>query len=271
MTSFPYINAAIASVHSVFNITNTFIFVWFIKPFAAFLEKIVPNKPYIDKPHLTRLDVLMVETPIIGIEQSRRELIVMSDRDRTMLTDLKNIISKNATDQALIKPVFDGEETLDTMQKEITVFLTELLSERILSRLSDEAQDQIRIADEYESIGDYITTILKLHLRISKASQSLPETMLNDLFELHGLVFDFFDVVRDAFIKNDIYSIKAIKGKKNSRITGRFRELRSSHLKRISETRLDPMICTAYMDILTDYRKIKDHLLNIAEVVAGEK
>lgn len=54
-------------------------------------------------------------------------------------------------------------------------------------------------------------------------------------------------------------------------ITHRFREKRSSLLQRLSETKYDPMMSTVYMDMLTDYRKIKDHLLNIAEVVAGEK
>ncbi|MBN1308487.1 MAG: Na/Pi cotransporter family protein [Chitinispirillaceae bacterium] len=268
--TYPHICAAIAMVHSGFNIANTALFVPFLPLYTKLMEKLVPEKPYVEKPHLTHLDVRMVETPMVAIEQSRKEVIVMCDRNRVMLDDLKMALSNGTSNQELVKSLFDGEEALDTMQKEITVFLTELLAGRIPPSLSDEAQDQVRIADEYESVSDYVTAILKLHLRISKAGLILSEPMRNDLFALHGLISGYYSLVGTVFVNNDASTIQHVH-RQGGVITDRFREFRSRHLQRISETKHDPMMCNAYMDMLSDYRKIKDHLINIAEVVAGEK
>jgi Na+/phosphate symporter len=49
------------------------------------------------------------------------------------------------------------------------------------------------------------------------------------------------------------------------------KESRSKHLARVENKQCSPLSSLIYTDILTDYRKIKDHMLNIAEALAGEK
>jgi Na+/phosphate symporter len=47
-----------------------------------------------------------------------------------------------------------------------------------------------------------------------------------------------------------------------------FKEKRHQHLTRLQGQTVEPLISVSYMDILTNYRKINDHLINIAEVSA---
>ena len=270
VATYPHISAAIASVHSVFNITNTIIFIPFIPLYTRFLEWLVPDKPYVEAAHLTHLDVLMVETPMVAIEQSRKEVLIMADKNRLMLDDMKKVIDQDKPDDAIVKSLFAGEELLDEMQKEITAFLTELLSGRVPTSISVEAQDQMRIADEYESISDYITTILKINLRLSHADKVLPERMKVEVTDLHKMVVAYFDLVTTA-LKQNKESITHEAYPQGNAITHKFRECRTGLMTLLQETKMDPLVSTACMDIINSYRKIKDHLLNIAEEVGHVK
>ena len=54
-------------------------------------------------------------------------------------------------------------------------------------------------------------------------------------------------------------------------IVYQFREVRAKHLQNISETKSDPLLSVTYMNMLNSYRRIKDHIENVAEALAGEK
>jgi phosphate:Na+ symporter len=49
------------------------------------------------------------------------------------------------------------------------------------------------------------------------------------------------------------------------------KHFRSSHLLRLENKETEPLASLVFMDMLSSYRRIKDHALNIAEVLAGEK
>ena len=49
------------------------------------------------------------------------------------------------------------------------------------------------------------------------------------------------------------------------------KESRRQHLERLQKEEVSPYFSLAYTDMLNFYRRMKDHALNIAEVVAGEK
>ena len=54
-------------------------------------------------------------------------------------------------------------------------------------------------------------------------------------------------------------------------IGGLMKESRREHLARLQQEEVSPFFSLAYIDMLNFYRRMKDHALNIAEVVAGEK
>ncbi len=267
--TYPYIQAGIAAVHSGFNVINTLLFLPLIPLMAKVLHKIVPDKPYVEPPRLTRLDVLMLETPMMGIEQSRNEIVTMGTHNRVMLDKLRKVLAEASPDQELVQKLFHREEILDSMQKEITVFLTELLSGNVPHSLAEEAQRQMRLADEYETISDYLTTILKLYLRINNAGIQIPDVMRTELLSLHDSVSDYFDMINNAY-KVDNTNIFSKAHSQGDAITFKFRDLRSRHLARLSDTKVDPMLSTTFPDMLTSYRRVKDHVLSIAEAMTDD-
>lgn len=268
--TFPNIQAGIATVHTGFNVTNTLLFLPLIPFLARLLIKIVPDTKYVETSHLTHLDGLMLDSPVMAIEQAAKEIIIMNDRDRAMIDNLKKATATGTPDKDLVQQLFQEEKELDTMQHEIMVFLTELLSGSVPHSVSVEAQNQARLADEYESVSDYLITILKLHLRLSNANIAIPDDMRANLGALHDLVSDYFDLVANA-VKTKQKNILEKAYPQGDAITHRFRKCRSSLMDRLANEKLDPQLNTAFADMLNSYRRVKDHLVNIAEVIGGVK
>lgn len=268
--AYPHVRVAIAMAHTGFNVTNTLLFLPFLGVLAMLLRKAVPEKPFKEPPRLTRLDVRMLDTPMVAIEQSRTEIIHMAHNVDRMMSILHTLLARPETDPALVKKIFHCEEVLDTIQKEITVFLVDILSSDIPHRVVDEARVQIRIADEYESVSDYIVSILKLYLRLSNEGVPLPQDKREEIGRLHEQVVALSTLVNSAFSDRRPEVIPKVHADGNA-VTHRFREIRTAHLARLSEVPEEPLLSVSYMNMVNGYRKIKDHLQNIAEALAGEK
>ncbi len=279
--TFPYIQAGIAAVHSGFNIFNTLLFLPLTNVLAYVLIKAVPDKPYKEPPKLTKLGNHLVDSPMVGIAQARYELINMGKQDREMLDTLKAILSGSAAgaggmegaekEEKSVNSIFYKEEVLDNIQREITAFLTDVLSGNVPRSIAEEAQIQIRLANDYETISDDITTLVKLYKRIENAEGvEMPQIMRDELLSLHDSVSEYFDLVNRAFsVNNKAIISKAVP--QGDAITHKFRDLRGRHLARLSENPVDPLLSTTFPDMLISYRRIKDHILNIAEVMSGEE
>jgi len=264
-----HITAGIATVHTGFNLTNTLLFLPFTRFLARFLNRIVPEKPYKEVPHLTRLDIRLLETPLIGIEQSRIEILHMGHMLQKMMARLRYSIGRTEIDDRLVKKIFHVEEVHDIMQREVVVFLTGLLSESLSHETAVEGRKQLRIVDEYESISDYVTNILKLHLRLVNAGKEFSATGQAEMLKLHDEVAEYLDLVHAGYTQRhpEVVSKAHTRG---DEITHRVRGMRDRHLADVSRTKTDPLVTVIYTDMLNAYRRVKDHAMNVAEALAGE-
>ena len=272
--TFPYMTSAIALVHSGFNITNVLLFLPFTPFFTRLLEKLVKDKPETKKIFLTHLDFKIGSSPLAAVEQSRFEILRMDKSVKLMMDNLLGVIADNQdskNSEKLKEDVFEREEMLDQVQIEITTFLTDLLSQPISHELAQEARSHLRLADEYESVSDYITNVLKLYLRLRDSDIQLSDEQQKELKDLHQSVADYRDKVRGGLNRKVQGTFLSGIRKSSREITAKIRKLRDRHLKRLSKESVPPLISTTYMDIANAYRRMKDHLLNIGEAAVGGK
>ena len=268
--TFPHIIKGIAIAHTTFNIFAVVIFIPFISIMSKVLLKIVPDKPYKEQPRLTKLDVRMLETPMMVIEQSRNEILHMGQTIKGLLNDLRAIMSDRDDTENKIKNIFLEEENLDNIQKEITTFLMDTISGEVPHDLVQEAHSQLRMADEYESMSDYITNILKLKLKLQNDNISLLSDDKINILSLHDKINSYFNLVHTAILERNPEIMSEVTAEGQA-IVYQFREVRAKHLQNISDTKSDPLLSVTYMNMLNSYRRIKDHVENVAEALAGEK
>jgi phosphate:Na+ symporter len=270
--TFPNIMKGITLIHTGFNVTNTLIFIPFAGLLARFVTWLVPEKEQDKVHHLTYLDVRMIESPILGIQQSLAEIVMMKDHVNVMSTILRKQVENGNTDEPERRKLFHREEILDDVQREVTVYLSHLLSGNVTHRIMDAARQQLRIADEMESVGDYYAMAMKRLIKMEQENIQLDGDAHTTLLQLHDRVSEYTNMIADA-VHDGFGDILTKAVSEGSEISHMVKHMRDAHLARMStiEGGVSPMKSLVYTDVLQAYRKIKDHMLNVAEALAGEK
>jgi len=267
--TYPSIIKGIAVAHTTFNIILVAAFLPFTRKLAKGLTRLMPDSAADETPHLTYLDVRMLNTPALGMEQSRQELLFMSESVDTMMNLLRGSLFADKIDEEARRRIFRREDILDNVQKEVTEFLGRLLAGNVTRDIIIESRGQIRIADEYESISDYIAGILKMQIKLH-SNKLLPSPEgRQEMFELHDRTMDYLQFVSVSFCERTDILAEAIM--RSDELTHMVKDFRGRHLERLEDGRISPLLSLVVPDMLGAYRRIKDHALNIAEVISGEK
>jgi len=267
-----YIHAmkGVALSHTAFNIVNVILLIPFTTVLAKVLIRVMPDTLEKEAPHLRFLDVRMLDTPAMGIQQSHKEIVRMGQIARKMFVRLRDVAKNKGRDEVSEGKIFRREDVLDLIQKEVVEFLSNLLSGNVPHEVMEDGRKQLRMADEYESIGDYITTLLKLNLKMRKGDMEMMTITREEVLELHGRLLEYISMVNDAVAENNVRILLKAQSR-GDEITHLIKEYRTNHLERVEKGDLSPLKSLIITDMLNAYRRVKDHALNIAEVLAGEK
>ena len=267
------ITAGIAATHTGFNVTNTLVFLPVAGYFSAILERMIPAKELQaeEANHLTNLDVRMLESPVVAVEQSRVEVLRMATICNEMMKSLRELLECDPHDDELAKKILKWEDEQDVMQDEIVTFMSNLLVANVPHDVVDEARRQLRMADEYESISDCIATVLKANRSMFRHDMRLPKEQLRELFELHDMVSDFMEHIGKHYEQWGRVDAPVEELTQGDVITKHAKSLYKRLLAKTPQEQTEPRAIMTYNREVAAYRRIRDHLVNIAETLAGEK
>ena len=269
-STFPGTTSAIAATHSIFNIVNTVLFLPFVPFFVTFLNRLVPSKDYKEKPRLTDLDIRMLETPLLAIEQSQKEVERMGDGCMKMLNWLSELRNQDQPDTKVADRLKQREEVLDHMQDEIAGFVTGLLSGNVPHSVAEEGRRQIRIADEFESISDYLHDLDKFDRKLRKSGHRFTEQQREAFGHLQKITSEYIEIVHDGVVKanrNTMVKSEPIA----KRIRDQIKTFRKQHLEELSHGNIAPEVSVAFLASLNAFSRVRDHSYNIAETISGGK
>ncbi|MEX0745089.1 MAG: Na/Pi cotransporter family protein [Phycisphaeraceae bacterium] len=262
--------AAIALVHTGFNVTNTLLFLPFLGPFTRLLERLVPEPGRKETAHLRHLDTATVDAPVMGVEQSRGEVVQMGRGCVKMMDWIRQLGFNGPVDERLIQKAFHREEVLDNIEQEIVTFLTDLMDANLPHAVAEEGREQLRMAHEYESISDALASVLKSYLKLRDLNLELDSTQQKDLLALHDEVAGFVKRIADAYEHRQTVG-NAEAEQASAAITRQVKQLRDEHLQRMTESQINANLSLIYTTLLTNYRRIKEHALNAHEAAVGGK
>jgi len=261
------VTAGIALTHTTFNVTNVVVFLPFAGLLGKLVTRMVPEKDTREISRLTYLDVRMLDTPSLGIVQSQGQLNFMAESVDTMIEQLGTLLKSGKSDEKLEQKIFHREEILDNVQKEVFLFLSHMVSGQVPLDITQKAHMQMRIADEYESLSDYVANVLK---GVKKVEYKIEDSAIEPLLALHNRVADYISKVNEH-MKTENPDLLTWAVTEGTAIGELMKEIRREHIAQLQKEEGTPYFSLAYTDMLNFYRRMKDHALNIAEVIAGEK
>jgi phosphate:Na+ symporter len=127
------------------------------------------------------------------------------------------------------------------------------------------------MADEYESISDCIATVLKADRHLRRHGMQFPDDQQTELLELHDMVADYLDRVSQYYEQFGQLDVASEAIPQGEAITKHAKSLGKQLLAKPPEERIEPRTMVTYSRAVAAYRRIRDHLVNIAEALAGEK
>jgi len=218
--------------------------------------------------HVKYMDSKFIATPSVALAQAKAEAIRMGQAAQVMYDDVINSLKERSVKK--LSKWKKREDALDTLQKEITLFLVNVVQKTISPEESREAASLMRKTNNLESNGDEIENIAELVEMLIEEDLYFSEEALHDFDIICNEVRIFLDLVIDAMRKDD----KGIMAKSQAiedRINNMEEEMKVRHIERlqIGVCAVDPGLI--FIDMLTAFEKMGDYCYNIAQAVAGLK
>ncbi len=261
-----------AAFHTVFNISNTLLFL----PFTGFLARaairFVPAKQGKDETngfHLKYISTSLLSTPSMNINQARLEIKRMMDIVMDMFNKVMEV-HNNPTEKLgeIVEEIQTKEDHTDLLEKEISEFLVKVSQNNISEEQSHEITAMLQRVNELERIGDHCLSLLKLIRRKYDKNIIFTDHANRQVNEISGKVHEFLELIQQNITSNSSNIINKARSIEN-RVNELRHEMRKEHVKRLSESVCDVNSGLIFIDMLTSFEKIGDHSYNIAEGISG--
>jgi phosphate:Na+ symporter len=146
----------IANAHTIFNVANTFIFIWLTTLVARLVEWLVPDRPIDEEGVITAryLDADLVSTPSLALDLVRRELRRMGKQVSEMLDKIMPAILHGS--EATLQEIQEIDERVDVLHAEIVVYLGRISEMELSKRQTRELMGLMDAVNDLENIGDVI-------------------------------------------------------------------------------------------------------------------
>ena len=147
----------LAAFHTAFNISNTFIMIWFVGLIEKTVCFLIKGKKDEDEEYRLRyITGGMLSTAELSILQARKEITLFAERTGRMLDMVKALFYEKNEDAFLkiYSRVEKYESISDRMEIEIANYLTCVAEGRLSSEGKEEIRIMLRAVSEIESIAD---------------------------------------------------------------------------------------------------------------------
>ncbi|HSH20457.1 MAG TPA: Na/Pi cotransporter family protein [Draconibacterium sp.] len=256
---------ALSLFHTLFNVLNVVIQIWFVKYLVLLVQKIVPEREDEQEFKLKYIKFGMLSTSELSILQAKKEIIVYAQQTKKLFGRLKNMLNEKSQRKFTrqFEKVETGEDKSDEMEVLIARYLTKVAEGELSKESSRGISSMLRIIDEIESIGDSCLNIARAMQRARDKEEKFTPEMKVKILEMFSLVDTALDIMIENLNKRnnevDKKSSETIERKINE-----FRnQLRSQHVRDIENENYTYQIGTLYKDIFSESEKIGDYIYDV--------
>ena len=254
--------------HTLFNILNVLLLIWFVPQIAAIVKKMVrpTEEEKRDKYTLEYFSTNVQPTPEIALLEAKKEIVYMSTITNKFLSESLDVINNGIKDGSIEKAK-KTEILTDQMQAEISNYLAECTKHELSVQSAENASDMIRIVNELESVADSIFNLFLISEKLDKDTLSVE--MKEQIYTISNKVKEFIDW-NHTFISNDITQMSGEDLKKSiayedgiDDMRNEFIESSSSRLSKDSNAKSELI----FIDIIKHLEHIGDFSLNISQAL----
>ena len=260
--------AQIANVHTVFNIVTTLVLLPFGGLLIKIVKRILPDRgneiegkrlKYIDTKNITGHKIGSIS---IIIYQLQKEIARMYQIVKDNVTLSFESIEKS-TDEMLDK-VKENEDYIDYLNAEISKFISEVISVEMPENDAKAINAYFKIVGNIERIGDHAMNIAEYGEFINGKGLNLSEVAMKEVAEMKKVSIKNLNLINLESINNSLLLLEQV-AKAEQHVDDVTVMYRENQLERLKKGVCSGETCVIYAEMLTDFERIGDHLLNIAQ------
>ena len=273
VASLPY---SIATLHTLFNVINTCILVWFIPQIEKIVTWMVPGKE--DEEETFRLKYIgasmTMQTGDLALNSAKLELVRFGDLCRRDLGFIKNAADAG-TESEFMKwneKLIKYEEITDHVEKEIATYLAQVSKGETSYEGIVRVRSFYRIIGEMESLGDSGENIGRTIERAWTHNKPFTPEMIQKIDQMISLVDDAFEEMHYN-LETPLVKLQNITNAEEAerRINAYRDTLREEHLANLEDRSYPYETGSFYMDVVNGLEKMGDFIINISQSTIAAK
>ena len=262
----------IAMLHTLFNVTNTMVLIWF----TPLIEKAVVwlVKEPKGEAEVFRLKYISggpLSTAELSLKEAQLEIIHFAEICRNGFGYIREAVNETDPDKfdALNDKLIKYEEITDRIEYEIATYLNEVSKNELSEESLNLTKAMYKIIGELESLGDSGEAIGRILKRKNAHGKQFDKSILDRLNKMMELVQKGYDAMVEN-LKNE--HLQDISNAQNCEynINECRNHLREEHIVNIESNSYNYLTGVYYMDVLAELEKIGDFLINISQAVVGK-
>ena len=261
----------LSMLHTLFNLTNTLLLVWFTKWIAQAVSWIVPT-PKNQEKEVFRLKYISagpLATPELSVGQAFEEIISFAKISKNGANYAQNAINEADTDkfEELRSKLVKYEEISDRIEYEIATFLNGISAEEISESTSLKIKSMYKIIGELESLGDSGETISRILSRKNIHNKKFDADIIKNLNAMADAVNAAYDVMIEnltAAHKGELTNISNAYNAED-RINTLRNNLRDAVIENIENDGKNYQTNVYYMDVINAYESMGDFMINVSQ------
>ena len=261
----------LSMLHTLFNTINTLILIWF----TGYIEKLVkliiktPANQENEAFRLKYIEAGPLATPELDTEQAFKEIIHFAQISKNGLGYARAAINETDPDkfEELRGKLVKYEEISDRIEYEIATFLNAVSAKEISEKTSKEIKIMYKIIGELESLGDSGESISRILSRKNIHKKMFDQDSIKKLNSMADLVEETYDVMITNLKKAFNGSLTEISNAyaAEDRINNLRNNLRDEEIESIENERKNYQTSVYYMDIVSEFEKMGDFMINISQ------
>lgn len=263
----------LAAFHTTFNLSNTFILVWFIPQIEKLVCKIIRPKKNTDEDdfRLRFIQSGIMKTPEISVLEAQKEIHCFAERIQRMFGMVKTLLGETNEDKfvKLYSRIEKYEGISDNMEIEIAKYLDQVSD----SHLSDETKAKIRAMlreiSEIESIGDSCFNIARTLNRRFKSKEDFITSQYEHMHQMMELTDNALTQMNITLVGHKGDNDANLSFNIENEINNYRNQLKSQNINDVNNHLYTYAIGTMYMDIIQECEKLGDYVVNVVEARMG--
>lgn len=261
-----------ANMHLVFNLASTVILLPFGKLIVKLVKLMVPDKKggddsvqylkYLNPSMLSNNEQVGTEVLIRALCNEISRMLEMAGNN--VQRSIEAVLDNSEKTQTVIN---DTEEYVDYLNKEISYYISHAMVFDMSEKHAVAMSALFKITGNIERMGDHATNISGYADLLESKGLKLSEKARAEVSQMVATTKDAYNILLGS--KPGSVHIKM--AQMEQKIDDMTEDYREHQLERLKSGVCSGDACVIYSEMLTDFERLGDHMLNIAEAAAESK